>query len=182
MLKLTINDSLPVEAVKKMYVKELRDSLADFNQAATVTVAIPQLGKPHEVRAIRVVGHLDHPGEVKNAPDHPGALDVVCDHWDQPDTAATTLTIADLVKAVKPYPDPMHVRVAVPMAHASISHRMLDIVMVGRATGTGGGAGIQVICESWDFPNWIIKEIPEAAARRVAEGQAVVEASEAAAV
>jgi hypothetical protein len=165
--QLTINDRLPVTGVGHMYVKELREGLADFNQAAPVAVAIPSLGRPHEARAVRVVGHLDHPGQVMNAPDHPGALDIVCDNWDAPTAAPGEVgTIADLVAALTPYPETMHVRVAVPLAHASLSHRMLDIVMVGRGTGTS--RGIQLICENWDFPTQVVKEIPAAAAARVA--------------
>ena len=143
-----------------MEVKELKEALANFNQTGTLTVAIPSIGQPHELRAVRIVGHLDHPGEVKT--DHAiHALDIVVDSWDQPPlkSIGRPLLVSDMVKMLDPFPDPMHVRVAVPITHDSISHRMLDIAMIGHTTGTGKGAGIQLICENWDNPMQIIKSI-----------------------
>jgi hypothetical protein len=150
-----------------MEVRELKDALAAFNPSGMVSVAIPSLGQPHEVRSIHLVGHLDHPGEVKNDPDHPGALDIVCDSWDAPTLGRPAPKIDALLKMIEPYPDGMHVRVAAPVVHDSMSHRMLDIVMIGHAVGTA--SGVQLVCENWDNPHQVIKEIPEMAAKRLAE-------------
>lgn len=138
-----------------MQAKELREGLADFNQSATVSVAIQVSGQAHEIRQIRHAGHLDHEGEVMTDPTiH--AVDIVCDPWDMPPQGEGPLeTVADLAAALAPFPDPMHVRVAVPMNHDTISHRMLDIVMIGKAAGAG--AGIQLICEAWDHPMQVVK-------------------------
>lgn len=154
-----------------MEVKELKDALSVFNPSGAITVAVPALGKPHELREIRLVGHLDHPGEVKSDPDHPGALDVVCDHWDDPPRdAGPSHAIGDLLKALEPYPDGMHVRVAVPVQHDSVSHRMLDIVMLGHAVGTAKGTpGVQMICENWDNPYQVVKEFPHVVEARQRE-------------
>jgi len=165
-MRLIINDSLPLKGAFPMEVKELRDALEAFNPSGTVSVAIPSLGNPHEVRAIHIVGHLDHPGEVMNDPEHPGALDIVCDSWDAPTASRAAPKITELAKMLIPYPDHMHVRIAVPIVHDSISHRMLDIVMVGHAVGTA--PGVQVITESWDNLQQVVKEFPEAAAARLA--------------
>ena len=168
LMRLTLNDHLPVTGVGHMQVSELRDHLVNFNQAAPIAVAIPLLGKPHEPRAIRVVGHLDHPGQIMNSPDHPGALDIVCDSWDAPPANSDRVeTITDLTRLLAPYPDAMHVRVTVPVTHASVSHRMLDIVYIGSAVGAG--KGIQLICENWDFPSQVLKELPAVATARRAE-------------
>ncbi len=154
-MRLILNDSLPITGAKSMQVSELREALADFNQAAIVAAAVPTAGR-HEVRPIHVVGHLHHPGEVKD--DHTvHTLDIVCDSWDAPSGPGPVATVADLVEMIAPFPDPMHVRVAVPVVHDSMSHRMLDIVMLGRAVASGGG--VQLVTESWDNPYQIIKTI-----------------------
>jgi hypothetical protein len=159
-MQLTINDSPPYERKATMEVRELKEALANFNQTGTLTVAIPSIGQPHELRAVRVVGHLDHPGEVKT--DHTvHALDIVVDPWDQPGmkSVGRAMTVADLATMIEPYADPMHVRVAVPITHENISHRMLDISMIGHTTGTGKGSGVQMITENWDNPMQVIKSI-----------------------
>ena len=176
-LRLAVKDVMYYRSMRKMEVKELRESLEDFNQAGSIMVAIPSLAKPHELRSIRLVGHLDHPGVVQmDTTKH--VIDIVCDSWDgtkpaqafgppgtpEPDKLET---IADLHKELTPFPDSMHVRVAVPVTHGSLSHRMLDIVMIGHAVS--GGRGIQLVCENWDFPTQIIKELPEVAAARETE-------------
>ena len=166
MMHLTINDTSLLKGDRSMEVRELKDALSAFNPAVTVSVAVPSVGKPHELRAIRVVGHLDHPGEIKNDPDHPGALDIVTDAWEGRMDPSTATTLGDLVAQIEPYPDAMHVRVAMPVAHDAISHRMLDIVMLGHATGAG--AGVQIVCESWDNLHQVVREIPEVAAARLA--------------
>ena len=153
-----------------MQIIELKDALAAFNQTGTVMVSVPQIGKPNEQRAIRIVGHLDHPGQVMNAPDHPGALDIVCDGWNDPPMreVGRAMTIGDLSKMLEPYPDAMHVRISMPITHGDISHRMLDIVMLGHSVGTGKGVGIQIITENYDGPYQTIREYPEAVERRQA--------------
>ncbi len=140
-----------------MRVSELRSGLADFNQSAPIAVAIQVSGQPHEIKQIRNAGHIDHPDEVKtDAAIH--ALDIVCDPWNLPPQGEGPVeTVAELATALKPYPDEMHVRVAVPMSHESISHRMLDIVMIGRVTGTD--KGVQLVTEAWDNPMQVIKAI-----------------------
>ncbi len=119
------------------------------------------MGKPHELRTVRLTGHVDHPGEAKT--DHAiHALDVICDPWDAlPDPGAgKTETVGELLLALEPYPDPMHVRVAVPISHESLSHRMLDVVMLGHATGSKF-SGVQLVCESWDNPTQVVKQIAQ---------------------
>lgn len=152
-----------------MEVKELKETLSVFNPTGLIAIVIPTLGNPHEIRGIVSVGHLDHPGEIMNDPAHPGALDIMCDHWDNPQNTGSISTIEALLAAIDPYPDLMHVRVAVPIDHSDVSHRMLDIVMVGHATGTG--AGVQVICENWDGLHQVVKEFPHAVAARLAAPQ-----------
>ncbi len=155
-LKLTINDTAPLKGHGPMEVRELKDSLSAFNPKAALTVAIPSLGEPHKFRLLREIGHLDHPGKVKT--DHSvHALDLVCDHFDTPDDKGGIATIGDFDRMLKPFPDPMHVRVAVPVAQDSHSHRMLDIIMLGHATG--GGPGVQIVTENWDNPMQVIKEL-----------------------
>ncbi len=153
--KLTINDTAPMKGCGPMQVSELRDGLEDFNQKAPVVVAIQVTGKPHEIRQIRHAGHLAHEGKVMK--DHARhALEIVTDPFDGPPQGEGPVeTVGDLAKAIKPFPDPMHVRVAVPVTHETVSHRLLDIVMVGRATGSAGG--IQLICEAWDHPMQVIR-------------------------
>ena len=156
-LKLTMN-TLPMRSMGPMEVRELRDALSAFNQTVPIVAAIPQLDKPHEVRSLQVVGHIDHPGEART--DHTiHAVDIICDHWDRPDEGEVTInTVADLAAALAPFPDPMHVRVVVPLTHESISHRMLDIVMVGRAVGNpSAGPGVQIVCENWDSLGQVIR-------------------------
>ncbi len=162
--RLTINE-VPMEAASKMQVSELKQALSAFNQTTPVMVAIPVQGEPHRLRAIATAGHLDHPGEVKNAPDHPGALDIACGAFDGAVMASST-TVADLAKMIDTYPDTMHVRVAVPVTHDSWSHRMLDIAMLGHAVGSGVAA-VQLICESWNNTMQIVKEFPEVVAKRL---------------
>lgn len=145
-----------------MEVRELKEALSVFNPATGIVVAIPQRDvTQHELRHLHVAGHIDHPGEVKN--DHAiHALDLVCDHWDDPVGAGKITTVGELAKAIEPFPDPMHVRIAVPIEHDSISHRMLDIAMLGHAVGAPAGAGVHVITENWETPTQVIKEIPGA--------------------
>ncbi len=137
-----------------MQVSDLKAALGGFNQAAPIRVAIPSAGK-HEIRAIRHAGHLAHEGEIMT--DHTiHALDIVCDPWDQgPQGEGPLETVGELVTALEPYPDPMHARIAVPWSLDGISHRMLDIVMLGFAVGAG--SGVQIVTESWDNPMQVLK-------------------------
>ncbi len=139
-----------------MQVSDLKSALGNFNQSAAIMVAIPSAGK-HEIRAIRHAGHLAHEGEIMT--DHTiHALDIVCDPWDAGAQGAGPLeTVGELATALDPYPDPMHVRVAVPWSQDGVSHRMLDIVMLGFAVGVG--SGVQLVSESWDNPMQVIKAI-----------------------
>jgi hypothetical protein len=155
-MRLIINDVLPMRGLRAMEVYELRQALDAFKPESPIVAAIPQMGQPHRLRALHLAGHIDHPGEVKT--DHTvHALDIMTDAWDEDLNKAEIDTIGALIDNIAPYPDQMHVRLAVPVAHESMSHRMLDIVMVGLATGAA--AGIQIITENWDNPYQVIKTI-----------------------
>ena len=164
-LQLRLNDYKPLKGVKTMQVKELKDALVIFNQAMPLSVSVPEQNKPHTVRDIKVVGHIHHPNEVRTDASV-DTVDIICDHWDEPGETDKAFTVADFVTQLVQYPDEMHVRVGMPIENADWSHRMLDIVMVGRIVGSQDGAEVQLITESWDFPNWIVKEKPEAVQAR----------------
>lgn len=163
-LNLRFNDYRPLKGIKTMQVSELKDALSIFNPTMPLLVSVPEQNKPHTSRSIKVVGHIHHPDEVKTDAST-DALDIICDHWDKPGEPVSQ-TVSDLLEKLKPYPDEMHVRVGMPIDHDAWSHRMLDIVMVGRMVGSLGGAEVQLVTESWDFPNWIVKEKPEAVEAR----------------
>ncbi len=158
MWKLTTNDAVPTRGFK-MQVKELRDSLLAFAPTAPISVVIPSLTQAPALRAIHSVGHLAHPNEVKT--DHTiHGVDVVCDHWDNPVGPGVVATVGDLLESLEPFPEPMPIRIAVPLSHDSVSHRMLDIAMFGHAAGAGAG-GIHIICENWDNPYQVIRSKKE---------------------
>ena len=150
-----------------MQVRELKEALSIFNDDLLVEVAVPQMGQEHSTRALDLVGHIHHPGEIQLDPSiH--SLDIICDHWHRPTNTAGVATVHDLLERIGPYPDDMHVRIGVPLDHDDWTHRMIDIVMVGRMVGSAQGPKVQLITENWDYTGMVVKEKPEAVARRAA--------------
>jgi hypothetical protein len=136
----------------EMFVSELRRDLESFKPEGVVAIAIPTATGEHEVRPVRVIGHLDQPGEAVN-PDM--TCDIQVDPWDGPSGVVGqvgSLTIGALAAQLERYPDSMGVRVVVPLVnHETWTHRMLDIAQIGFTTGSGAGSGIQIITENWDL-------------------------------
>lgn len=141
-----------------MYVGELSVALEAFRPEGVVTVAVPTTGGPHRVRATRLVGHLDQPGEDVN-PEL--TCDICVDPWDEEvrETAAE-MTVGVLADRLARFPEGMPVRVVVPFAkHDSWTHRMLDIASVAVVAGSG----VQIVTENWDLMTTQVVRVKEGA-------------------